>query len=82
MYILEVYTSLKRDAVDQWIWESDNTHANSQLIELNFRLTQDTCAVAYITYHTENGHTVYTYGLSPVNCSHTAEPLCYMPRHS
>ncbi|XP_052088016.1 uncharacterized protein LOC127725194 [Mytilus californianus] len=77
----EVFTSLSKDLLDRWIWDSDKTAANPQLIEHDFHLTHNTCVVAYISYFTgTNGHIVYAYGLSPVDCNHKAVPLCYVTR--
>ncbi|VDI46213.1 Hypothetical predicted protein [Mytilus galloprovincialis] len=77
----EVFTSLSKDLLDHWIWDSDKTTANPQLIEHDFHLTHNTCVVAYISYFTgTNGHIVYAYGLSPVDCNHHAIPMCYVTR--
>ena len=80
-YFPEVFTSLSKDLLDHWIWDSDKTTANPQLIEHDFHLTHNTCVVAYISYFTgTNGHIVYAYGLSPVDCNHHAIPMCYVTR--
>ncbi|XP_076078598.1 uncharacterized protein LOC143048677 [Mytilus galloprovincialis] len=78
----EAYTSLTRDIKHQyWYWESDDTIVSSQLLENDFQLTQDSCAVAYITFSVGiHSHSVYTYGLSPVSCAHNAVPMCYIRR--
>lgn len=81
VFLVEVFTSLKHDTFGRWIWESDNSVANSQLIEHNFYITPFFCASAYIAYNNgTNGHVVYTYGLQPQDCNSKAVPMCFVSR--